>query len=183
LKGRQQLSWRFHAGADAFWVCGVGNILKACFPGIFTGVIPRMVAHDPPQRPSAQSLHVLASATGIRTYDLVMDLIESSDVWPGTSIPGSILARGSTPADRMFRLGALPDSQDLARTHGVTPAILSREATILLQDYLTTRARMLRLDARSNWRTFLVLSIPWTEYALYYTFLEHHHITTGSTSI
>ncbi len=68
--------------------------------------------------------------------------------------------------------------------HGVTPALLSREAALLLQRYLALKApsewwhgfaaRRLGLRRRhlSGWRRYLLRSVPWTEYTLYFTYLE-----------
>jgi hypothetical protein len=77
--------------------------------------------------------------------------------------------------------------------HAVTPAVLNRHAVAELAEYLETRAdrgrfarglrglrqRLLFLRARrgqdarfSRWRLLLTAGAPWTEYALYYTFLE-----------
>jgi hypothetical protein len=70
-------------------------------------------------------------------------------------------------------------------THGVTPALLSREAVLLLQRYLAGRVHPFlrglgRLWPRASlpnavlagWRSYLLRNLPWTEYALYNTFLE-----------
>ncbi len=70
-------------------------------------------------------------------------------------------------------------------THGVTPAILSKKAMISLHDYLSSRSniffRALSRAARSgslvenlamSWRSYLLRNLPWTEYALYNTYLE-----------
>jgi Family of unknown function (DUF6492) len=51
-------------------------------------------------------------------------------------------------------------------THAVTPAVLSREAMLRLQAHLATRSE------DGNWRGYLLGNLPWTEYSLYYTFLE-----------
>lgn len=83
--------------------------------------------------------------------------------------------------------------------HNVTPAVLSREAVLKMQCYLSglaltekshfrlRRQDMLRLRSAKGtcsgadgqlpghtrlWALFLLANIPWTEYALYYTFLE-----------
>lgn len=80
--------------------------------------------------------------------------------------------------------------------HGVTPALFSKEAMTLLQEYLSRRVHpALRsaaalLPGRSatrailaSWRSFLLRNVPWTEYALYNTFLEakglydRYHVT------
>jgi hypothetical protein len=77
--------------------------------------------------------------------------------------------------------------------HAVTPAVLNRRAVAELAEYLEARAarggfarglrglrqRLLFFRARraertrfSPWRLLLTGGAPWTEYALYYTFLE-----------
>jgi hypothetical protein len=83
--------------------------------------------------------------------------------------------------------------------HGVTPAIFCKEAVLKLQQHLTHlyqqkyfpchKKRLLKLwmlsffstfvpeklplrDYLTSWRTYLLHCLPWTEYALYYTFLE-----------
>jgi hypothetical protein len=86
--------------------------------------------------------------------------------------------------------------------HGVTPAILSREAIIRLQDFLESRIgrpfRMLRGLARrgskfynivGSWRAYLLRNASWTEYSLYMTFLEAsglyetYHFDAGPTAV
>ena len=67
-------------------------------------------------------------------------------------------------------------------SHNVTPAVLHRTAVAELAEYLegrsahgfrAVRQRLLTLIARQrSWRLLLAASTPWTEYALYYTFLE-----------
>lgn len=79
--------------------------------------------------------------------------------------------------------------------HGVTPTILNRQAVGELTAYLNARPaqpnswwRRLIGPAKGNvdpsphrWRTMLLDSLPWTEYSLYFTFLEatgrfeHYH--------
>lgn len=69
--------------------------------------------------------------------------------------------------------------------HGVTPALLSKEAVERLQDYLSHRVhpvlrslerlvteQALLQDVLGSWRSYLLRNLPWTEYALYHTFLE-----------
>jgi glycosyltransferase involved in cell wall biosynthesis len=81
--------------------------------------------------------------------------------------------------------------------HNVTPAVLSTQGVMKLRDYLTkcfdeqppeltplntfpnitqvseTSAKQwMRQLVLENWRIYLLFSFPWTEYALYYTFLE-----------
>ena len=115
-------------------------------------------------------------------------------------IPGS-LSRGKA---RWYDWAEATLNLELKRRqlHNVTPAVLSRDAMLKLQEYLTElyvrvdlsrghRGRkkklLLSLFRRGGslvpprttahewlcgWRTYLLLSLPWTEYALYYSFLE-----------
>jgi hypothetical protein len=83
--------------------------------------------------------------------------------------------------DDAERVLALPRS---GRQYGVTPALLSREAVGSLAGHLERRVdpRLRRLERRTphaaarlvlaSWRSFLLRNLPWTEYALYHTFLE-----------
>ena len=63
----------------------------------------------------------------------------------------------------------------LGRQYGVTPAVLSRGAVGALARHVARRVRP-RLRRLVSWRSYLLRNLPWTEYALYYTFLER----TGS---
>lgn len=83
-------------------------------------------------------------------------------------------------------LGLTPKRTGIS--HNVTPAALSREGVLALQAHLGERARAHRYRAgvrglaqRAHyaatssgepWRRYLIAGAPWTEYALYYTFLE-----------
>jgi hypothetical protein len=86
--------------------------------------------------------------------------------------------------------------------HGVTPAVLSRDAMMQLHEHLEKRVSpALRalgsvLPAGSkargvvgSWRSYLFRNIPWTEYSLYMTFLEatnlydRYHFDGGSGAI
>jgi len=82
-------------------------------------------------------------------------------------------------------LGLSPRRRGIS--HNVTPAVLSREAVAELATYLSGRAqarhfasgfrglkqRLWSLGSSSrSYRGLLAASAPWTEYALYYTFLE-----------
>ncbi len=51
------------------------------------------------------------------------------------------------------------------RAYGVTPALLSKDCVIELQKFLSKK--------ESNWKLFLIKNIPWTEYTLYFTFIEN----------
>jgi hypothetical protein len=88
-------------------------------------------------------------------------------------------------------------------THGVTPAVLSRDAMACLQRYLQGQVRrplrfagavwrgtkIGRGDPWGGWRAHLIRSVPWTEYALYGTFLEAmglydlYHVDGGPEAI
>ncbi|HWA71640.1 MAG TPA: DUF6492 family protein [Polyangiaceae bacterium] len=78
-------------------------------------------------------------------------------------------------------------------SHNVTPAVLHRRGVAELAEYLDrkarigafsgglrgikqrllcARARRRRREAFAGWRLLLAAGTPWTEYALYYTFLE-----------
>jgi hypothetical protein len=100
--------------------------------------------------------------------------------------------------DDAERVLGLPRS---GRQYAVTPAVLSRAAVAELAAYLTGRIdeRGRRLAARvpwatarevvTSWRSFLLRRLPWTEYALYHTFLEatgkfdDYHVLAGEDAI
>lgn len=85
-------------------------------------------------------------------------------------------------------LGLEPVRQGIL--HNVTPAVLHREAVLRLQRHLAQRAaakqyradwaglrqrvqlRLIPRSQRASWRSYLITGVPWTEYALYYTYLE-----------
>jgi hypothetical protein len=56
------------------------------------------------------------------------------------------------------------------RSHGVTPAVLCSAGVRLLLEFLEER---LRSDA-TRAEAYLLAHLPWTEYTLYYTYLEQH---------
>ena len=79
--------------------------------------------------------------------------------------------------------------------HDVTPAILSRDAVLMLQEHLYHTSRKSRIPFGMRnllcgglsvllkytsklpfaiWRLYLLRSDPWNEYPLYYSFLEAH---------
>ena len=77
--------------------------------------------------------------------------------------------------------------------HNVTPAVLARQGVHELAEHFATRWQQrryarglrrvrqtwarLRYSAKKElepWRLFLISALPWTEYALYYSFLEAH---------
>jgi hypothetical protein len=73
--------------------------------------------------------------------------------------------------------------------HNVTPCVLSKAGVISLQGYLAKRAEEVKLPFHTSevfyhllhrlpsfqmaWRVFLLRTLPWTEYSLYYTYLEN----------
>lgn len=77
--------------------------------------------------------------------------------------------------------------------HGVTPALISKDGMHELHAYLAAKApvrwwhrpaaRVLRVPITqlSGWRRYLIQQLPWTEYTLYFTYLEaagrydHYH--------
>ena len=87
------------------------------------------------------------------------------------------------------------------RQFGVTPALLSRAAVGELAAHLEQRVdgrlrrvggrlpRGLPRDVLTSWRSFLLRNLPWTEYALYHTFLEQtgryglYHVDGGRDAI
>jgi hypothetical protein len=100
--------------------------------------------------------------------------------------------------DDAERVLALPRS---GRQYGVTPAVLARAGVLELVRHLERRVdpRLRRLgrhlprgrgrDVAASWRSFLVRNLPWTEYALYMTFLEatgrfdRHHLLAGEDAL
>lgn len=97
-------------------------------------------------------------------------------------------------AERVLRLPRSP------RQYGVTPAVLARDAVGALARHLRDRVdpRLRRAATRlpagsrgvvAGWRSHLLRSLPWTEYALYFTFLERtglfdrYHVDGGDGAI
>ena len=78
--------------------------------------------------------------------------------------------------DDAERVLGLPRS---GRQYGVTPALLSVDAVRALAAHL----------GGAGWRRLLLRSLPWTEYALYHTFLEQtdlfdrYHVHGGHDAI
>jgi hypothetical protein len=87
-------------------------------------------------------------------------------------------------------------------THGVTPALLHRDAMTALFAHLQARvAAPLRAGqviagrhssigrALGSWRSYLLRNTPWTEYSLYYTYLEatgqfdRYHVAGGRDAV
>ena len=77
--------------------------------------------------------------------------------------------------------------------HNVTPAVINREAMLRLHEYLSRVSHQITPSLSRNdvsyflarafyaifpkksfatWRLYLLRSLPWTEYSLYFTFLE-----------
>jgi hypothetical protein len=67
--------------------------------------------------------------------------------------------------------------------HCVTPSVLSREAVLRLAEYLTTLSSSRSQGSEAGesgssprlypgWRGYLLANVPWTEYTLYFTYLE-----------
>lgn len=85
--------------------------------------------------------------------------------------------------------------------HNVTPAILVRDAVFEIRDYFEkktltlgvrgikqatalTRAKFSGKNGFARWRIMLAAGAPWTEYALYYTYLEATgHISRYHTEV
>ena len=100
--------------------------------------------------------------------------------------------------DDAERVLGLPRS---GRQYAVTPAVLSRDAVAALARHLATRvdprARALALrlphgrarELVASWRSHLLRKLPWTEYAVYGTFLEatglfeRYHVLAGEDAI
>ena len=67
--------------------------------------------------------------------------------------------------------------------YAVTPALFAREGVRELARHLAAR------DTRRRWRAYLLRNLPWTEYALYHTFLERtgrfdaYHVLAGEDAI
>jgi Family of unknown function (DUF6492) len=98
-------------------------------------------------------------------------------------------------AERVLALQRSP------RQYAVTPAILSRDGVQALARHLGSRVdhRLGRLALRlpagrpreitASWRSFLLRNLPWTEYAVYFTFLERtglfdrYHVHAGEDAI
>jgi Family of unknown function (DUF6492) len=103
---------------------------------------------------------------------------------------GRALVQTTTPNhpewnDDAERVLGLPRS---GRQYAVTPAVLSTDAVRRLADHLQRRVRR-RLRRVVSWRSYLLRTLPWTEYALYHTFLEktglfdRYHVHGGVDAI
>jgi hypothetical protein len=85
-------------------------------------------------------------------------------------------------AERVLRL---PRSE---RQYAVTPALLAPQAVAELAAHVERLVRP-RLRRFVSWRSFLLRNLPWTEYALYHTFLEargrfeRYHVLAGHDAI
>ena len=100
--------------------------------------------------------------------------------------------------DDAERVLGLPRSP---RQYAVTPALFSRDVVRALTRHLEGRVdpRLRRLGARlpagrargvaASWRSFLLRNLPWTEYALYFTFaeqtgvLDRYHLLSGEDAL
>jgi hypothetical protein len=100
--------------------------------------------------------------------------------------------------DDAERVLSLPRSP---RQYAVTPAVLSRDVVAALRGHLERRVdeRLRRAAARlpqglpheiaASWRSFLLRNLPWTEYAVYFTFAEQtglfdrHHVLAGENAL
>jgi hypothetical protein len=100
--------------------------------------------------------------------------------------------------DDAERVLGLPRS---GRQYGVTPALLHRDAVGALERHLERRVRRrvqqisgrmphrVPRDILASWRSYLLRSLPWTEYAVYHTFLEQtglfdrYHVLAGEDAI
>lgn len=100
--------------------------------------------------------------------------------------------------DDAERVLGLPRS---GRQYAVTPALLNVEAVRALAGHLERRVRLrakqvarrlpnpLARDLLASWRSHLLRSLPWTEYALYGTFVERtglfdrYHVLAGEDAI
>jgi len=76
----------------------------------------------------------------------------------------------------------------LRRQYAVTPALLNTGGVRALADYVQRRVRP-RLRPLVSWRSYLLRRLPWTEYALYHTFLmgtgrwDGYHVHGGHEAI
>lgn len=78
------------------------------------------------------------------------------------------------------RVLELPDS---GNRYGVTPVLLNRDCVLSLQKYLSYKASpriikiankigVLSFSSSNYWKSYLLNNFPWTEYRLYYMFIE-----------
>lgn len=153
-----------------------------------TELIPELDGREPPPSGwSVQQLVKLAIASRIGTDFYVTfdaDVICIGDV----AFEDLVLA-GRAVSNRRDEAQFRPEWYDWAErvlelprsgyVHGVTPAVLNKEAVLRLAAFLgakTSRfprlARLFPAVARKGWRGYLLDNLPWTEYTLYFTYLE-----------
>ena len=159
------------------------------------------------------SIHQLIKIAMARHVETPFYLTLDADVFCVKPVRYGDLIRGGRAINRRNRDENLhPDWYNRAEVllglrrsgfeHGVTPAVLSREAMVLLQEHLERRVspwlRVLRAglpagsrfyDIVGSWRSYLLRNVPWTEYSLYMTFLEAnglydtYHFDGGPTAV
>ena len=131
-------------------------------------VVPELRAASAPHGWSVQQLMKLAIAEWIATpFYLTLDadvICVRRTRYDDLVRDGRAVAQTTKPHhpewnDDAARVLGMPRS---SRQHGVTPAVLARDAVLALQAHLDG----------DGWRARLLRELPWTEYALYHTFLE-----------
>ena len=130
-------------------------------------VVPELAGGALPHGWYVQQLVKLAIADRIATpFYLTLDadvICVRPTRYDDLVVDGRALAQITKPHhpewnDDAERILGLPRSP---RQHGVTPALLARDGVLDLQQHLG-----------DDWRARLLRELPWTEYALYNTFLE-----------
>jgi hypothetical protein len=130
-------------------------------------IVPELDDAEAPHGWYVQQLVKLAIADRIETpFYLTLDgdvICVRPTRYDDLVVGGRALAQITKPHhpewnDDAERILALPRSP---RQHGVTPAVLARDGVRALQRHLG-----------ADWRARLLRELPWTEYALYHTFLE-----------
>jgi hypothetical protein len=101
--------------------------------------------------------------------DLHPDWYRGSEALLGLDAPRRGISHNVTPAV-LHRRGVAELAEYLERKSGI--GAFSRGLRGLRQRVLLARARRRRAQAFAGWRLLLAAGTPWTEYALYYTFLE-----------
>ena len=147
-------------------------------------IVPEIVERPPPHGWHLQQLVKLAIAERVATpfyLTLDADVICVRPTRHDELVrDGRALAQVTPPHhpewnDDAERVLGLPRSE---RQYGVTPAVLTRDGVLGLQRHLG-----------DDWRGRLLRELPWTEYALYNTFLEatgqwsRHHVSGGGRCI
>ncbi|HLV67074.1 MAG TPA: DUF6492 family protein [Polyangiaceae bacterium] len=128
--------------------------------------------------------YLTLDADVVATRPITLERLLPSGRAPCTLLPGEHRDWYAATEKLLGTRGAHP-----GKLHSVTPALLAREGVRALTESLDRRfrerrfspgmrglrQRWLALRARGRgepWRLFLLGGLPWTEYALYYTFLE-----------